>query len=304
MIAGVIVNQAQPEVRFGWGIFCVILATIGWSLSGFFVRGVPELDAWTINAYRAGSCSIFLIGYLVLKYRGDLTRHLWPARPEGLLIVACFFAGGSTLYMLALTLASVAGVACLGAISPVFAALLAWVFMREKTSLISLLAALVTLVGVYLIMSAESEALATGFTGTLVALGVAFCFAGQAVALRQFRHFDMVPGIALGGLVVVVVVVALTETPLLSWREIGLLAVMGVVQLAVPLILFAEGAKHVPAVPLVLIALADVVLNPFWAWLGYREVPPEGTYIGGAMILTAIATAVIFEDRRRRFRTL
>ena len=87
--------------------------------------------------------------------------------------------------------------------------------------------------------------------------------------------------------------------PLPVW-QIGLLSLMGLVQLALPLILFAAGAKHVPVVPAMLIALADVVLNPFWVWLVHGEQPPSGTVAGGALILSAIVGATLYENRRQR----
>jgi drug/metabolite transporter, DME family len=49
-----------------------------------------------------------------------------------------------------------------------------------------------------------------------------------------------------------------------------------------------------------LIALADVVLNPFWAWLVHGEQPPSGTVAGGALILSAIIGATLYENRRQR----
>lgn len=48
---------------------------------------------------------------------------------------------------------------------------------------------------------------------------------------------------------------------------------MGVIQLAVPMVLYMRGAKYVPAVQMVLITMADTVLNPLWVWLVHREVP-------------------------------
>jgi drug/metabolite transporter (DMT)-like permease len=110
----------------------------------------------------------------------------------------------------------------------------------------------------------------------------------------------MIPGIALGGLMVFAFVVVFVGLPVLPLWQIGLLASMGLVQLALPLILFAEGAKHVPVVPAMLIALADVILNPFWAWLVHGEEPPSGTVAGGALILSAIIGATLYENRRQR----
>src|SRR5688572_12698078 len=124
-------TAAGRSSRYLFGIACVCLATLGWSLSGLFVRWVPGLDGWTVNGYRAPAMSICLLLYLALRYRGDLLRHLWPRQPQALLIVGAFFGIGSTLYVYALTMGNVASVSVLGATSPIFAAMLAWLFMRE-----------------------------------------------------------------------------------------------------------------------------------------------------------------------------
>jgi drug/metabolite transporter (DMT)-like permease len=203
--------------RVGWGVACVVLATLGWSLSGVFVRALPGLEAWTMNAYRAGCTSILLLVYLAIRYRADVGRHLWPAERHGLVIVGIVFAGGSTLYLLALTMASVASVACIGATAPLFAAVLAWLVMREKTSIIVLVAAMVAIAGVFLIMGAERAAFATGLGGKLVALLVAWCFAGQTVAMRRYRNIEVIPGVVLGGALVVVVAAVINAFP--RWPE-------------------------------------------------------------------------------------
>jgi drug/metabolite transporter (DMT)-like permease len=293
---------ADRSSRYLFGIACCCLATLGWSLSGLFVRWVPELDGWAVNGYRAPATSICLLVYLALRYRGDVMRHLWPKQPQALLVVGIFFGVGSTLYVYALTMGNVASVSVLCATSPFFAALLAWLVMRERASTASLAATVVALIGVAIVVQAEMSALATGLLAAIISLGTAFCFAGQTVWLRRHRDLEMMPGIALGGLLVFAFVAIFVGLPSLPLWQVGLLALMGLVQLALPLILFAAGAKHVPVVPAMLIALADVVLNPFWVWLVHGEQPPSGTMAGGALILSAIVGATLFENRRQRLR--
>jgi len=293
-------TAAGRSSRYLFGIACCCMATLGWSLSGLFVRWVPELDGWSVNGYRAPATAVCLLIYLAVRYRSELPRHLWPKQPQALFAVAGFFGIGSTLYVYALTMGNVASVSVLCATSPFFAAVLAWLVMRERASAVSLGATVVALVGVAIVVQAEMSALATGLFAAIVSLGTAFCFAGQTVWLRRYRDLEMMPGIALGGLLVFAFVWVFVGLPALPAWQVGLLSLMGLVQLALPLILFAAGAKHVPVVPAMLIALADVVLNPFWVWLVHGEQPPSGTIAGGALILSAIVGATLYENQRQR----
>jgi drug/metabolite transporter (DMT)-like permease len=74
---------------------------------------------------------------------------------------------------------------------------------------------------------------------------------------------------------------------------------MGLVQLAIPLVLYVEGAKHVPAVQAILISLGDVVLNPLWAWITHGEVVKPGVLLGGAVIVVAILIATVWPQLRK-----
>jgi drug/metabolite transporter (DMT)-like permease len=295
-------REAGRSSKYLLGVVCVCLATVGWSLSGLFVRSVPGLDAWTVNGYRAPATALFLMIYLMARYRAAVWSHFRPSQPQSLLVVASFFAVGTTLYVYALTIGTVASVSVLGATSPFFAAILAWLFMRERASAVSMVATLIALVGVGVVVQAEMSVLATGVFSSIVSLGMAFCFAGQTVSLRRYRDFEMIPGIVIGGAAVFLFVTLFIGLPVLPLHQVGVLALMALLQLAIPLILFAIGAKYVPAVPATLICLADVVLNPFWVWLAYGEEPPAGTVAGGALILSAIIGATLYENRRQQVR--
>ena len=55
--------------------------------------------------------------------------------------------------------------------------------------------------------------------------------------------------------------------------QVAMLLFMGLIQLALPLVLFMRGARHAPAAQMVLVSMADAALNPLWVWLVFGEVP-------------------------------
>lgn len=288
--------------------FRAVLVTLGatafWSLSGVFVRWLPELDGWQINAYRGLSAGFALLAYLVIVYGRNTWRQFRAIDPMALAATIACFSFGSTLYVISLTLTSTANVACLTATSPIFAAILSPLVTGERPGAIAWVAATLALAGVVVVVGGEIRDGAN--FGSLVALLVAFLFAGQTVVLRRFREVDMVPAICIGGFVIFALIAPFKlAAPAgadlgIGWYSLGIIAVMGVVQLALPLALYVYGARYLPAVPLTLIALLDVVFNPFWAWLGASEYPPAGAYWGGSLIVLAVVASVIAGRRVAR----
>ena len=134
--------------------------------------------------------------------------------------------------------------------------------------------------------------------GIVLALGVPITFALQTLLLRLYRHFDMMTAICLGGFLSFVIAGAASLTVpghsafILSSYDMGLLLIMGVVQLGFPLILYGWGAKSVPAVMLAIITMLDAVFNPFWSWAFANEMPDMDTLIGGSIIVVAVVVSI------------
>jgi len=275
------------------GLLLVAGATFFWSLSGAFVRFLPSTDPWTFNAWRGLGMGLSLIVWTLLHYGRGALPLFRQSDPRAILITATFFAVGSSAYIAALNLASVAAVSCLGATSGLFAAVLARIWLGERTRLVFYLATAVAIMGVAVIAFSERNASVSGLAGSLVAMVMAICFAGQSVALRRYSAQGMEPAMIVGGLGVFVAIATFGTLAPVSGNTIGLLFLMGAVQLAVPMVLYMRGARHVPVTQMVLITMSDAFLNPLWVWLVFGELPVAGVFWGGALILGAIAATTV-----------
>ncbi len=298
--------DGSTSQTFSRGVTFVLAATLGWSLSGLFVRFMPELSGWEINCWRGFWTAVSILCYLVLTY-GDDTLNVFRRVPmTALLLSAGFFAFGSTMYVTSLTLASTAVVSVIGATSPLFTGLLSPWVTGEKPGWVAWFAAILALAGMTVIANDGLEA--GNWIGMAVSLLVPFCFAMQTLTLRRYRAVDMTPAICLGGVMAFVGAGFAGyffqqgggfDVPL---KYVGLLAVMALLQLSIPLIFYAKGAKSVPAVTLSLIAMLDAVLNPLWPWLVVHEVPERAAFMGGGIIVVAVVLS-IFGTQFNRWRT-
>jgi drug/metabolite transporter, DME family len=292
--------MVQAERGFGAGVFYVLLANLGWSLSGIFVRLMPALNFWQINCWRGYWTAVALLVYLLLAY-GDQTGRKFKELPKPALILsALFFALGTTVYVLSLTKVSTASVSVIGATSPLFTGLLSPWITGEKPKFLAWIAAFLALLGMVLIVWGGLQG--GHLMWQLFTLGVPLTFAMQTLLLRRYRNFDMMPAICIGGFLMFITcgffsffTGGIENAFTLNFKNMLMLLVMGPVQLAFPLIFYGMGARTVSAITLSLLAMMDAVINPFWPWLVVGEIPEHLAFIGGGIILFAVLLSIIGE---------
>ena len=71
-------------------------------------------------------------------------------------------------------------------------------------------------------------------------------------------------------------------------RDIGIILVMGTIQLAGGCLLITVAMRYLPAAEIGLFTLLETVLGPFWVWLAYGETPTALAISGGALIVGAL----------------
>lgn len=296
------IGEQQSYAR---GVSYVMLATLGWSLSGLFVRWMPELTGFQVNCWRGFWTGVLILCWLIIDYgpRGALRAFAKIPLPA-LCLSAGFFAFGSTMYVTSLTLVSTAVISVIGATSPLFTGVLSPWLTGEKPGWTSWAAAILALAGMGVI--AYDELGAGNWKGMAVCLLVPFSFAMQTLSLRRYRAVDMTPAISAGGFLAFLgaglVGFTLSDGGGFSvgFNHVALLALMALLQLAIPLVFYVKGARSVPAITISLIVMLDAVLNPFWPWLVVNEVPQRAAFIGGGIIIGAVFLSIFGSQLQRR----
>jgi drug/metabolite transporter, DME family len=297
-------KENQPTTQ---GIINVLIATLGWSLSGLFVRWMPTLNGWQINCWRGLWLAAALCVYLAFTYRGNVFDKFKELPLYALMMSSVCFAAGTTFYVTSLTMVNTATVSVIGATSPLFTGLLSPWITGEKPGLVAWISAVLALIGMVVI---GYHGIETGNSlGLLLCLGVPIMFALQTLLLRRYRGFDMMPAFVVGGVLIFIaagfcswLVDKSNNAFTISQHDFMLLMLMGPLQLAIPLAFYGMGAKSVSAISLALISMLDAVFNPLWPWIFVHEVPDKYSLIGGAIILMAVLLSV-FELGQKSMRT-
>ena len=301
--------MTQKVFSYGAGVLFAAAGAACWSMAGGLVRLTHGVDAWQIVFYRSMVVLVCMLLWLGLRFRGDLR---WRTREAGVNAVIAGVAIGTAglVFIIAMFYTTVADAVFMTGISPFLSAILGLWILRERIPAVTWLAMCVAMIGMGIIFYGNAGGGA--FVGTLLALYSAFCFSCYAVMLRWGQKTDMSVALIWNAIYLLIVVGLVIFIPTglrpthglqdfaIGWRNFGLCFVMGAVQLTLGLILFTIGSRSVPAAQLALIALVEPTLSPLWAWLASRELPPIWTFIGGAVIVTAIVIQALFATRNRR----
>jgi drug/metabolite transporter (DMT)-like permease len=279
--------MSMPSAQRRRGLTLAVLANICFSSGGFWIRSIETLpDGFEIVFWRSVAMSVALALVLVVWHRGATLRKIQAVGRWGVASAAClamtFFA-----FILSVMHTTVANTAITMSLAPLMAALAGLAFLGEHVAARTWIAIAVAGIGLA-VMLLDSLA-AGGALGIVFALGVPLGLAANVVINR--RHgatTDMVPTVLIAGLL------SLPLALFFGWpleagaRDIGIILIMGTIQLAGGCLLITVAMRYLPAAEIGLFTLLETVLGPFWVWLAYGETPTAIAMSGGALIVGAL----------------
>jgi len=296
------------RITYGSGVALAAAGALCWSFGGALVRITEGIDAWQIIFYRSATLFICMMGWLIIQHG----RHLVLAfREAGVNAMVAGLAVGTAgiTFIASLFHTTVAQSIFMTGLTPFMSALLGLWILRERVAPITWIAMAIALFGMLIILSAGGGQ--GSMLGTVLAIYSAFCFSCYAVLLRWGQNTEMTVALVWNALFLIAVssFVLLVPTGLremtpapfaIGWGNFAACMALGSVQVTLGLALFTFGSRAVPAAQLSLIALIEPTFSPLWAWLVAGEVPPVITFIGGAVILAAIAFQAVMRVRQPR----
>ena len=294
-------NDLGNAIEARRGLIFVFMAGVLWSTVGLGIRMIDEATVWQILLYRSISLSLFLAMVIYLRSHGNFLKVVkaagLPGCIAGLALVGAYSGG---IYGIQST--SVANAMLLFAAAPFMAAMLGWIFLRERVRKATWVGILFAILGIGIMVQVKTQS-GAALLGNLSALGGAFGFAVFSVALRWGRSGDMLPAVFLSGIFAIFITSTICSFNGLSFRisvnDTSISMGMGVFQVGAGLVLYTLGSKTLPAAELTLLSLAEVLLGPLWVYLFLNEVATLNTLLGGLVLLLAIAGNAISGARRK-----
>jgi drug/metabolite transporter (DMT)-like permease len=269
------------------GAFFMVAASICWSFGGIGIKFIPW-GAMSISGLRALIAALVFIIYR-RSFKIEFTR--------GNVLAALCLSATTMLFVFANKYTQAAAAILLQFSAPIFIILIHLIFYRKKPRFSEIIAVAITIIGMCLFFA--DDLAAGAFLGNIFAIGSGLFFAGVFVCNKR-ADTNPEHALLLGFIINAVVGLPFTffevTVDVTAWTSVLFL---GIVQVGLAYIFFAQGIKRTPALLACLITAMEPLLNPVWVAIATGEVPGKFTFIGGAVIVITVVTYNIWLERNR-----
>ncbi len=270
-------------------VVLMVAVTLMWSIAGVITRHLEHARSFEVTFWRSFFTVLSLLVILPFFQGRAVFAKVRNGGPALWLSGLCWSVM-FTAFMVALTLTSVANVLVTMAVGPFLTALIARAFIGHRIPGRTWAAILVAGAGIAYMYGAQVSG--GQLAGTLVALCVPLAGAVNWTitqrAHAQGSDIDLVPAVLVGAVISSLATLPLAMPFAASGHDIALLALLGLVQLAIPCALSVVCARVLKAPEIALLALLEVIFGILLAWVGADEVPTQTVLAGGALVIGAL----------------
>lgn len=263
------------------GAALVTASAAVFGLAGVLTKSI-DADPLTIACWRGLVGGLAIMAYVLWRRSmdGASMRLGWRGW-----LMAVIGSAASIAFISAFKYGYVANVAIIYATSPFVAALLSFVLIGEAFRAQTLLAAVLSAVGVsVMVFSGLGQA---SLLGDMLAMLMTVLTSLYMVLIRKFRQTPVVWVGAVSSFLIFGFGWLVTEPLAITARDAVLLGLFGL-SFAVASVLWTEGARLIPAAEAGLLGSAEVPFAILFAWILLAELPPLASFIGGAIVLVAV----------------
>jgi drug/metabolite transporter (DMT)-like permease len=288
-----VLDAAEDRASRFRGIALITIATIVWASGGLFTRLLP-FDLWTIVFWRGVFGALFIGAYVLYRFGRSTATVMWQAGLDGVLVTLCSTAT-IVLFPAAFQHTSVANAFTIVTALPFVAAAIAWLWMRERPSVATMIASAFALLGIVVMLGPTTGG---PQLGDLLAVLGTISQGLMTVAIRRNPNVKMLP-MAWGAIVLSVLISYPLANQIwdLTMRDYVVAAGFGLGPMTLGMMLYIIGSALIPATLSALINTMEAPIGAFWAWAGVGEVPAAATIVGGGIVLASVSGRLLLEQR-------
>ena len=265
------------------GILMTFIGVVILSPDSVLIR-LTDADSWTVLFYRGLLMSIGVMMLLLITYRSKTIVEFKKIGRGGLWIGWLHGIMTGT-FVFAIMHTSIANTLVIISTGPIWIAIIAWLTLRERASLVTWLAMIIVFIGIYIVMSANFGG--QSIVGDIFALITAILMGFTFTLVRKYKTVNMVPTMAIGGVIAAIIACIFAPTLALKPEAIIYVVAMGVI-LAISFSLITIAPRYMPAAEVGMIMPLETVLGTLIAWRVINEVPSSNAIIGGIIVVITL----------------
>ena len=202
----------------------------------------------------------------------------------------------SLLFVCSTKLTTAANAILLQYTAPVWVAILAPFFLRERTTKRDCIFMALAFIGMGLFFkdSLSSE----GFWGIILGILGGMAFAGMMMVVRFLKSGQSFTIMVYGNIMLFLLGLYWWRPPWPDATGIAILLFAGVVQFGLTYYLLSLASEEASSLEMVLITILEPILNPIWVYLVVGEAPGLWALAGGAVVLTSVTAWSILKAIR------
>ena len=265
-------------------VFAVVILSPDSVLIRLVEEASPEVDSWTVLFWR-GLLYALGVSLLVFMKYGSKTIAEFKNIGKGGLVIG-FFSGISTgTFVFAIVYTSIANALVIISTGPIMIAIVAWFLLKEKSSVITWTSMIIVFIGIYIVMSGSfgGKNLVGDFFALITAVMMGFTF----TLTRKYKHINMVPVNAIGGLIAALIAFVMANQISVPAEVVGYIIAMGAI-LSISFSLITIAPRYMPAAEVGMIMPLETVLGSLIAWYFISEVPSTNAIIGGTIVIVTL----------------
>ncbi|MEQ1944779.1 DMT family transporter [Mesorhizobium sp. VNQ89] len=257
-------------------------------------------ESWSILMARTGTTFLAaLVIWAVWRAITPSAPKLVPGRAG--LVVASLYGLGSICFITAVFHTTTANLVFILAFNTMFAALLSWLFLRERPRRATLAAMAAMTVGVLIIVW---DSVGTGnLFGDLMAACSAVAVAA-AITISRSSGEDMGFTSLIGVIIPFTIAAIMVGGSDTGFRieEPWWIILNGAIIMPLSFYCLATGPRYITGPEVAMFYLLETVLAPIWVWMIFHEVPTRNSLIGGAILIVALVAHSVWQlmDGRKR----
>ena len=253
---------------------------------------------WTIAFWRGILTAVGLVVFYRFTEGADSLRRFFRI-DKWVIVASLTMAIQALAFILSLAHTSVANTLIIVATGPLFTALFAWAFLKERPPPRTWLTIAAAFAGMLVIfyhdlgsVSLLGDALALV---TAVGLGITF------VIVRHQKAVNMMPAMSMGKFISAVAVIPLAAPLDMTGAGLAMMIFLGLVLLPASFGFLTLAPRYIPAPEVSLLLLMETVLGPLLVWAAIGEAISQSTLVGGAIVLVALAANAVLSLLRRSY---